>query len=196
MFLLMLRAVFVKYSKLRRLFAVFGLCLSQQVLADLPAILFPPQGTVYNFDDEFDKKPWQEVETQLPPAPREDRLISFYVSPTAQGVFSIDASTLSVGADGVVRYVLVIVAQGGARNVSYEGLRCDTRERRLYAFGRPDGSWSKARSNQWVLVENKMVNRHHAALSREYFCPGGVAIRTAQEGVAALKAGGHPDVPR
>lgn len=186
----------MKYSKLCSLLAALGLCLSQQVVADLPAILFPPQGTVYDFDDEFDKKPWQEVETQLPPAPREETLIPFYVSPTAQGVFSVDGATISVGSDGVVRYVLVVLAQGGARNVSYEGLRCDTRERRLYAFGRPDGSWSKARSNQWGLVENKMVNRHHAALSREYFCPGGVAIRTAQEGVAALKAGGHPDVPR
>ena len=126
----------MKYSKLCSLLAALGLCLSQQVVADLPAILFPPQGTVYNFDDEFDKKPWQEVETQLPPAPREETLIPFYVSPTAQGVFSVDGATISVGSDGVVRYVLVVVAHGGARNVSYEGLRCDTRERRLYAFGR------------------------------------------------------------
>ena len=51
----------MKYSKLCSLLAALGLCLSQQVLADLPAILFPPQGTVYDFDDEFDKKPWQEV---------------------------------------------------------------------------------------------------------------------------------------
>lgn len=186
----------MEYLKLCGGVAFLGVCLSQPVLADLPAILSPSMGTGYSFDDEYDKKPWQEVEAQLPPAPREESLIPFYVSPTAQGAFGIDGSTISVGADGVVRYVLVVVTQGGARNVSYEGLRCDTRERRLYAFGRPDGSWSKARSNQWVLVENKTVNRHHAALSREYFCPGGIAIRTAQEGVAALKAGGHPDVSR
>lgn len=164
--------------------------------AELPAILFPPQGTVYNFDDEYDKKPWQEVEAQLPPPPREERLLPFYVSAMAEASFRIDGDSISVGSDGVVRYVLVVVAPGGARNVSFEGLRCDTRERRLYAFGRPDGSWSKARSNQWVLIENKLVNRHHAALSREYFCPTGMPIRTAAEGVAALKAGGHPDAAR
>lgn len=147
----------------------------------------------YGFEEDYDKKNWRELEAQLPPAPRDEVLLPFYVSPAAESSFRIDTSSLSVGGDGVIRYVLVVVTPGGARNISFEGLRCDTRERRLYAFGRSDGTWSKARSSQWAVVENKVVNRHHTALMQEYFCPGGVAIRTVEEGVTALKAGGHPD---
>lgn len=36
------------------------------------------------------------------------------------------------------------------------------------------------------------ANRHHAALSRDLFCPGGVAISTAAEGREALRLGRHP----
>ena len=36
------------------------------------------------------------------------------------------------------------------------------------------------------------MNRHHAALSRDYFCPGGVPIFKADEGRDALRRGKHP----
>ena len=144
------------------------------------------------YQEDEDKKTWQEVEVAFPPPPREESLLRFYVSAVADNVFQIDTGSLSVGADGVVRYVLVVGTPGGVRNVSFEGLRCETRERRLYALGRADGGWSKARSKQWVLVENKVVNRHHAALITEYFCPDGIAVRSAEEAVAALRAGGKP----
>lgn len=143
-------------------------------------------------DEEYEKKPWQEIEAQLPPLPREENLLPFFVSATAANTFRIDGASISIAEDGVVRYVLVVQSPSGAKNISFEGLRCETKERRLYAFGHPDGSWSKARSNQWVGVENSIVNRHHAELMQRYFCPGGYAIRSAAEGVAALKAGGHP----
>ena len=187
-----------KFCCLRSL-VVSGIALGFSVFlgsaqAQIPESLIP-KPYVPVLDDEYEKKPWQEVEAQLPPVPRDENLLPFYVSATAANTFRIDGSSISVAEDGVVRYVLVVQAPGGARNISFEGLRCDTKERRLYAFGHPDGSWSKARSNQWVSVENKVVNRHHAELMREYFCPAGRGIRSAAEGVAALKAGGHPDAP-
>ncbi|GBG01929.1 hypothetical protein AZSI13_12560 [Azospira sp. I13] len=174
---------------------VLSVLLAGPVFAQMKPITDSPKES-FSFEDDYDRKSWQEMEAQLPPPPQEANLVPFYVSATATSTFRIDTSTLSLGKDGVVRYVLVVETPGGARNVSFEGLRCETQERRLYAFGRPDGTWSKARSNQWQLIENKTVNRHHAALSRDYFCPGGVSIWKAEEGVAALKAGGHPDAIR
>jgi hypothetical protein len=97
-----------------------------------------------------------------------------------------------VGKDGVVRYVLVVQTSGGATNISFEGIRCDAREFRLYASGHREGRWTKARLSEWRPIENKPVNRHHAALSRDLFCPNGVAIYTPDEGRDALRRGKHP----
>ena len=145
-----------------------------------------------NWDDP-DEPRWQEEEPALPDFPREENLLEFYVSATTANRFFVDARSISVGADGVVRYSLVVRTAGGSRNVSFEGIRCAATEYRLYAMGRADGTWTKARLSEWKPIENKPVNRHHAALNRDYFCPGTVLVRDAEEGRAALRRGGHPD---
>jgi hypothetical protein len=167
---------------------------ARSVAACCMAILSSP--LLADFDEDYDSKRWQEVEVQLPAPPRQDRLLPFYVSAVAENRFYVDASSLSVGSDGVVRYVLVILTPQGGRNVSYEGMRCETRERRIYASGRADGSWSKSRNNDWVRIADQLVNRHHAALYLEYFCPIGIAVRSPEEARDALLRGGHPDVRR
>ena len=148
------------------------------------------------FEEDYEAKKWEEIEVQLPPAPKAADLIPFYVSATAQNRFAVDGSSLSVVSDGVVRYVLVIETPSGVRNVSYEGMRYETKERRFYASGRSDGSWSKARRNQWELVRDGGSNRYHAALFLEYFCPGGAIVWTADEARDALRRGGHPSLKR
>lgn len=152
------------------------------------------QATNRNDDDEA---PWQEQQEVAPPAfPRPDDLVPFYVSAAATNTYLIDASTLAVGADGVVRYVLVVKAAGGATNVSFEGIHCKERSWKHYATGRTDNkTWtlSRAARIEWRPIENKPVNRHHAALSRDLFCPMGHPIRTADEGRTALRLGKHPN---
>lgn len=145
-------------------------------------------------DDDPDAPPWIEEEAPLPPFPVEANLRQFYVSEVTTHHFFIDASSLSVGKDGVVRYVLVVRTSGGATNVSFEGIRCATRELKMLATGRQDGTWAAARNARWRLIENKPVNRQHAALSREFFCPNGVIIHTPDEGRNALRLGRHPGV--
>lgn len=131
-------------------------------------------GVIADVEDDYIRKSWQEGEFVLPDPPREGSLREFYVSAMAENRFFVDTATLSIGADGVVRYVLLVLTHGGARNVSFEGMRCDTREWRIYASGRADGSWSKARSDSWLPVRDAAVNRHRAVLFLDYFCQGGV----------------------
>ncbi|WP_310449613.1 CNP1-like family protein [Sulfuritalea sp.] len=155
-----------------------------------------PRSDKENYYDDEDEKPWQEQkEVDLPAFPNQADLAEFYVSSAATNKFFIDASTLAVGADGVVRYVLVVKASGGATNVSFEGINCKDRSWKLYATGRSDNSWNRSQASrvQWRPIENKPVNRHHAALSRDFFCPGGIAIYTADEGRNALRLGKHPN---
>ncbi|HTY99222.1 MAG TPA: CNP1-like family protein [Rhodocyclaceae bacterium] len=143
-------------------------------------------------DDDPDAPKWQEEDVALPAFPQDKDLIEFYVGPQATNHAFVDASSLQVGNDGVVRYTLVIKTAGGAINITREGLHCDTREYRLYAVGRSDGTWVKSRSEEWRLVENKPINGYHAALSRDYFCPNGGPILTAERGREALRLGKNP----
>lgn len=147
-----------------------------------------------NFEDP-DAPKWVEGEVVFPAYPDEGRLAEFYVSAVAANRFFVDVASLSVGKDGVVRYVLVVKTAGGATNVTFEGIRCGAREYRLYATGRSDRTWASSRSDQWRPIENKPINRHHAALDREFFCPLGVAIVDAEEGIEALRLGRNPRAP-
>lgn len=146
-----------------------------------------------DFDEDYESKQWQEIEVQLPAAPKQETLLPFYVSAATDNRFFVDGATLSVGSDGVVRYVLLVLTPQGVRNVTFEGMRCQTRERRIYASGRLDGSWSKARKNEWVRIQDAYANRHHAALFLEYFCPVGNIVQNATEARDALIKGEHPD---
>ena len=143
-------------------------------------------------DDEREVKNWQEAPVDMPAAPQPANLLSFYVSASTENRFFIDGTSLALGADGVVRYVLVVQAAGGARNVSFEGMRCETRERRVYASGRPDGSWSRSRNQDWQRIRDVPANRQHTALYYDYFCPGGSIVASVAAALEAFRRGGQP----
>lgn len=138
-----------------------------------------------------EEKKWVEQEAKLPDFPKPENLIEFDAGAATSNRYYVDGSTLSVGGDGVVRYVLVIRTSGGATNVNFEAIRCDARERKLYATGRNDNSWAKARIREWQAIR---PGSYQAILSNYFFCPNRVAIYKAEEGVDALKRGGHPEL--
>lgn len=115
---------------------------------------------------------WTENKVdKLPPLPRAADLIPFDVSQNTRLQFAVDAKSLSVGTDGVVRYTVVVTSPAGARNVNYEGIRCDTYEWRLYAGLNADhDDWDRTVSNDWARIENGELNAYHAALYQDYFC--------------------------
>ena len=91
-----------------------------------------------------------------------------------------------------MRYTLIAVSPLGAENVSFEGVRCKSREHKTYATGRADGSWSR-REGSWRRIGTGNAQRWQYTLRVEYFCPQGVPIATAAEGIDALMRGGHPN---
>lgn len=144
-----------------------------------------------------DEEKWQEdADVQPPGWPADANLVRIDVSAAAANDYFIDSASLDIGKDRVVRYTLVVKTTGGATNVSFEGIDCRGPMWKHYASGRSDKTWSKAsaRRLEWRPIENKTINAHHAALSRYYFCPQGVAIVTADEGRNALRLGKHPTV--
>jgi CNP1-like family len=124
-------------------------------------------------DEDEDAKAWLERPvTAFPAAPDPAQMIRFFVSGTASQVFAIDAKSLSIGDDGVIRYTLVAQSASGVKNISYEGLRCASFEMKTYAYGRADGTWSVARRDEWLPIAHKVSNRPQAALALDYFCQG------------------------
>ncbi|MDA8128952.1 MAG: CNP1-like family protein [Betaproteobacteria bacterium] len=160
----------------------------------LPALLLllplTARGAWMDFDHEFEQdKPWTEVAAQLPAYPKDPDLIPFEVSSATNNRFFVDAKSISVGPDKVVRYTAVVKAAGGATNVSYEGIRCDTAERRLYAYGHPDGTWSRARDSGWHDIRLRSLLSYRKALYEDHFCPDGVTVRDAKAAVESLRRG-------
>lgn len=141
-----------------------------------------------DFEREFEQdKPWVEVAAQLPPYPKAENLIPFDVSSATSNRFFVDAASISVGEDLVVRYTVVIEAAGGARNVSYEGLRCESGERRLYAYGHADGSWSKARNAGWEPIKFRSLLSYQKALFEDHFCRDGIRVKDGKEAAQRLR---------
>ena len=148
-----------------------------------------PTPQMSDWEREHSQKNAVEEAVVMPPFPRGAKLIEFPMADAGGFRFFIDGGTLSVGKDGVVRYTLVAQSPSGVRNVTYEGLRCQSAEQRLYATGRADSTWVPSRTG-WQSMQN--ARPWQRALYREYFCPQKLPIRDADEGVRALQAGGHP----
>lgn len=111
-----------------------------------------------------------EGEITPPPAPLEDDLRLITLRNLTDNTVALDRKSLVVGPDEVVRYTVVVTSPKGARNVSYEGIRCDPAEWKLYALGRADGSWSNPSESEWKAVENRSYNAIRYTLARDYFC--------------------------
>jgi hypothetical protein len=142
---------------------------------------------------DFTEKPLDELPLQLPAAPKPDHLLAFDPGRRTTLRFFVDPASLAVGTDGIVRFTVVARGDGTAANVSYEAIRCKTRERKIYAYGRPDGSWAPVRDPAWTKIgANPEIEGHRLVLYQEYFCPSRQIIASAREGVEALRRGGHP----
>ncbi|MCX7218243.1 MAG: CNP1-like family protein [Burkholderiales bacterium] len=140
--------------------------------------------TSRDIEEEVNKE-WQEIALTLPTAPVAENLLAFYDS--GSQAFFIDAKSLSVNSDGSVRYTLVSNSSGGAKNISYEGIRCQTGEKKLYAFGRSDGSWSNSRRDQWERISDAGANKQHNTLFYDYFCEGKSIAGKAEQIITRIK---------
>ena len=149
------------------------------------------------FKDEFESdKPWVEQLTQLPPYPEEKNLMAFDAGAVSSNQYFVDTTSIKIGEDGVIRFSLVIKSSEGALNISYEGIRCATKERKLYALGRNDKTWSQPRVSEWQKLD--FVRQFYAQreLSKNIFCPHQQIVSSPEEAIQALKAGMHPRIFR
>ena len=166
--------------------------------AALPALLVAAAGC--SSDTSRMKSDWERAnegrlirddgtrDVVLPAYPQSGELVPFTVTAASDFAFFVDPRAVSVAKDGVIRYTVVARSPSGVDNVSYEGLNCKASEYALYAVGLPDHSW-RTSSGAWRPIER---GRWQATLADQYFCPNGIPVGSAAEGVDALRRGGHP----
>jgi CNP1-like family len=138
----------------------------------------------------IEEKTWVEEEVELPVFPKDENLMPFSFTTDTTSKFFVDSESIKVGEDGVVRYTLVVKSAGGAINVSVEGIRCDSKEWKSYAFGRRDGTWVKAKQAKWRTIQRYATIRHHDELRKYYFCPNDNIIKRPQQAISTFRRGG------
>ena len=130
---------------------------------------------------------WNEIEVKIPTALPSTELKPFFVAINTPLTFSIDAQSISLGADDVLRYIIVITSPTGAKQTSYEGIRCEKYEWRLYATLPSDGQWRKNPGSKWQMITSNSYNRYHAALVKDAFCENAIPRRNIKEIIQLLK---------
>ena len=157
--------------------------------AVVPAAGAAGLATTWEADFDEDTKSWKEIQAQIPAYPKEQNLILVEAGSETSHRFYVDAASVSVGADGVVRYTTVVKTTGGATNVFFEGMRCQTREQKLYALGHRDGTWARARDPKWQRILLRDLKPHHYMLYREFFCASPSRPTPVKEALEALRRG-------
>ncbi len=122
-------------------------------------------------DPDKDEKPWVEAIIQFPAFPREEDLKPVQMdTPGIPYRFFIDAATLEIHADGVVRYSLVMEAPSGVRNVAFEGYRCTNNTYKIYGHGTRDRSFRKPKKSDWRQTNYGRMDATRRQLGRRYLC--------------------------
>lgn len=129
---------------------------------------------------DYGEPVWREQHMALPAYPGDDHLIQFDVS-RSPFRYAIDPSSLSIGTkDNVVRYVVVIVSKSGVRNVRYEGIRCDPRSYKTYAYGIGPGPFQINTAATWRPITTAGAERYRDDLAQQYFCDGVYPRKSAE----------------
>lgn len=166
--------IHMKSAAMTRIFGPFSLLLALAItsspLARERPFVDEPSTERRDIEDGI---PWSEdAVITLPDYPNDTDLVEFSVdSPGTPFRYFIDKKSLAIGSvDQVVRYTLVIQSSSGARNVSFEGLRCDAREYKTYAFGTSDRRLRPLPHPHWMRIKLTGPYRHHLDLRQFYFC--------------------------
>jgi hypothetical protein len=155
--------------------ALPALCVALGILLAPPAAHAVRKREQENLPQNVPEKgDWRESTAAPPPYPLDGNLIEFKARGVSTNRFFVDGASLSVGEDRVIRFVLVVETLEKARNVSFAGLRCESKEWKDYAFANADRSWRVEQNASWRPVEDRSRNNHQYTLFRDYFCYGGV----------------------
>lgn len=131
---------------------------------------------------------FQEAEVTLPTTLRTSNLIAVPY-PGSELRIGVDPQSVSIGSDGVVRYVMVARSASGALNAAYEGIRCESDEVKVYARHYPDSGWKPVANPVWQQLQAGAAQRHALAIARNGVCGMDGRKRSVAELLRDLRTG-------
>ncbi|MCP5141508.1 MAG: CNP1-like family protein [Gammaproteobacteria bacterium] len=133
--------------------------------------------------------PWKEAKSELPPYPDDGDLIELpEVSARDRFTYFIDKKHLVVSEDKVVHYTIVAESETGARNVFFEGIRCDQGMYKVYGFGSSDGKVSAMRNPSWKYIASR-AQRYRRDLYSFFVCDSYGFPLASEHVIERLKTG-------
>ena len=132
---------------------------------------------------------WKEGATSLPPWPKDGDLVEVMVDdPAPRFRAYIDGRNLRIGSDEAIRYTLVLESRTGARNVSFEGLRCTPSGiYKIYAYG-TNGRFEKV-DNEWQSLHGQGHDKLRADLHHHILCvPRKLEPRPKKDMIRAMRS--------
>lgn len=122
-------------------------------------------------EPEAAEKPWQENLITLPLFPRAEDLLPIRGDAGNPGYnYYVDVNSVSLSADEVLRYTVIIQSPQGASNIVYEGIRCATNEIKILAYGTRDGRFTRMADPQWIYVHTQGPLGYRTTLVELYVC--------------------------
>ena len=122
-------------------------------------------------EPEEPETPWQDEQLPLPPFPRAQDLLPVRADAADPGYnYYIDVNSVSLGADEVLRYTVIIQSPRGASNIIYEGIRCATNEIKTLAYGTRGGDFEPIPNPQWTYVYTQGALGYRTTLMERYVC--------------------------
>lgn len=131
---------------------------------------------------------WDEGPVPDAPALRTEALVPIDIAGSNLR-FGVDPASLSVGNDGVVRFVFVATSPSGTVNAFYEGVHCARATYRLYARHSPAQGWRPV-EEPWKALNEGLEGRLAYRVARAGVCTGRVPGGTPAQIVQALKTPG------
>ena len=154
--------------------SLFGLMLLQFGVASLAQAADDDDVLGDGMGQQFGRvfqRSWQEQEVQLPAAPDNSKLIPLKIYKMPHYKYYIDSASVNVSAgDNVARYTVVIEPPSGLRNVFHEGVRCDTREYKIYASSLWGQALNPLSSSQWNKIQENATGVYRYDLFSYFLC--------------------------
>jgi hypothetical protein len=142
--------------------------------------IYGDEPTEFPFDEKYAEK-WKESAIVLPPYPDDRDLLQVPMNSTDTLKIYIDDKSISRAPDRVARFSLVVESPSGARNVFYDGYRCETRLYKTYAIGTPQHAWTAIANPQWQMVPRSEVNSFRDNIYRRYVCDDNRSARAPED---------------
>ncbi|MSQ58665.1 MAG: hypothetical protein EXR36_03220 [Betaproteobacteria bacterium] len=130
-------------------------------------------GVLSALKTEPEEKWVEDMVNELPPYPTPSSLLPFVVQRSSKYSYRSDQRSLSIGKDGVVRFVLAIEGSGAGPQVSYAGIHCQTKQWKTYAIGTGANAWRRLSKPAWEAIEKKSLENYREEMYETYFCSGG-----------------------